>query len=51
VILFFFMFWKLSNAQSGLDALLEKDDPPLLEILDQEEVIQQCKGHHKKLIE
>ena len=46
------MFWKYENlSTNNLDTLLDKEDVPLKEILDNDGVIQECKSKQKKLIE
>eukprot|EP00163_Fabomonas_tropica_P029724 TRINITY_DN648_c0_g1_i3.p1 TRINITY_DN648_c0_g1~~TRINITY_DN648_c0_g1_i3.p1 ORF type:complete len:768 (-),score=186.46 TRINITY_DN648_c0_g1_i3:65-2368(-) len=45
------MFWRLGNLpQDSLDALLAKDDFTLDEVLDEADILQECKGHNKKLL-
>lgn len=44
------MFWKLSFRQPcPIDALLDKEDCKLDEILDEDTVLQECKSNNKKL--
>ena len=46
------MFWKYhSGAVSHVDTLLEKEGVTLQEILEQEDIIQECKNQNKKLVE
>jgi len=46
------MFWKYNNASSSqIESLLEKEDVGLKEVLQQEDIIQECKSNNKKLIE
>ena len=46
------MFWKYNSlAVSQIDSLLEKQDVTLAEILQQEDIIQECKSQNKKLVE
>lgn len=46
------MFWRFGfqNA-SAIDALLDKEDVTLEEILDDDDLLQECKAHNTKLIE
>eukprot|EP00667_Euglena_gracilis_P003168 EG_transcript_3178 len=46
------MFWKLGfhNQKSPLEALLEKDDVRLEDVLDQEDIIQEAKAGNDRLI-
>jgi len=45
------MFWKFTLESSGLDTLLAKEDLTLLEVLDEEDVLQECKTPNEKLLE
>eukprot|EP00795_Rhopilema_esculentum_P005269 gene5269-418_t len=45
------MFWKFHLGSSGLDTLLAKEDVTLKEVLDEEDVLQECKTQNSKLIE
>lgn len=46
------MFWKLSSAGvSQIEKILAKPDFTLKEVLEQEDVIQECKSQNKKLID
>ena len=46
------MFWKYNSlAVSHLDTLLDKQTVTLAEILEQEDIIQECKSQNKKLVE
>ena len=44
------MFWKYNTlAVSHIDTLLDKPTVTLAEILEQEDIIQECKSQNKKL--
>ena len=46
------MFWKFhTGAVSHVDTLLDKEGVTLQEILEQEDIIQECKSQNKKLVE
>jgi len=46
------MFWKYNSlAVSHLDTLLDKQGVTLQEILEQEDIIQECKSQNKKLVD
>ena len=46
------MFWKFhSGAVSQVDTLLDKEGVTLQEVLEQEDIIQECKSQNKKLVE
>ena len=46
------MFWKFhSGAVSHVDTLLDKEGVTLQEVLEQEDIIQECKSQNKKLVE
>ena len=46
------MFWKYhSGAVSHVDTLLDKEGVTLIEILEQEDIIQECKSQNKKLVD
>lgn len=45
------MFWKFALESSGLDTLLAKEDVTLLELLDEEDVLQECKIPNDKLLD
>ncbi|CAG8472708.1 1665_t:CDS:10 [Paraglomus occultum] len=46
------MFWKFGlGATSAIDGLLEKEDRTLEELLDEDDLLQECKAHNQKLIE
>lgn len=46
------MFWKYNSLNvSNIDTLLEKQEVTLSEILQQEDIIQECKSQNKKLVE
>ena len=43
------MFWKFDlHASSHLEALLEKDDVTLTELMDEEDVLQECKAQNRR---
>ncbi|KAJ0260132.1 SIT4 phosphatase-associated family protein [Hirschfeldia incana] len=46
------MFWKLASlsASSPVDSILDKEDYTLEELLDEEEIIQECKALNSRLI-
>ena len=44
------MFWKFATT-SNVDNLLEREDITLVELLDDDDVLQECKGQNSKLIE
>ncbi|XP_056453880.1 serine/threonine-protein phosphatase 6 regulatory subunit 2 isoform X1 [Gadus chalcogrammus] len=45
------MFWKFDlHASSHLEALLEKDDVTLTELMDEEDVLQECKAQNRRLL-
>jgi len=44
------MFWKFATT-SNVDTLLEREDITLIELLDDDDVLQECKGQNNKLIE
>nr|XP_039253529.1 serine/threonine-protein phosphatase 6 regulatory subunit 3-like isoform X1 [Styela clava] len=44
------MFWKFAPS-SNIDSLLDKEDITLREVLNEEEVLQECKGQNTKLID
>ncbi|CAI2165502.1 5644_t:CDS:10 [Funneliformis geosporum] len=45
------MFWRLGLNHSAIDGLLDKEDLTLEELLDEDDLIQECKAHNNKLIE
>jgi len=45
------MFWKYQLTVSQIDTLLDKQGVTLTEVLEQEDVIQECKSQNKKLVE
>ena len=45
------MFSNHSRAVSHVDTLLDKEGVTLQEILEQEDIIQECKSQNKKLVE
>ena len=46
------MFWKYhTGAVSPVDTLLDKEGVTLTEILEQEDIIQECKSQNKKLVD
>ncbi|XP_057691722.1 serine/threonine-protein phosphatase 6 regulatory subunit 3 isoform X6 [Corythoichthys intestinalis] len=46
------MFWKFDlHATSHIDTLLERDDVRLTDIMDEEDVLQECKAQNHKLID
>jgi len=46
------MFWKYnSQGTSQIDALLDKADVGLNEVLEQEDIIQECKNQNRKLVD
>lgn len=45
------MFWKFNLDTSGIDTLLAKEDVTLKEILDEEDVLQECKTQNTKLLD
>ncbi|KAM4619304.1 serine/threonine-protein phosphatase 6 regulatory subunit 2 [Polymixia lowei] len=45
------MFWKFDlHTSSHLEALLEKDDVTLTELMDEEDVLQECKAQNRRLL-
>uniref|UniRef100_A0A6Q2Z777 Protein phosphatase 6, regulatory subunit 2b n=1 Tax=Esox lucius TaxID=8010 RepID=A0A6Q2Z777_ESOLU len=45
------MFWKFDlHTSSQLEALLEKDDVTLTELMDEEDVLQECKAQNRRLL-
>ncbi|XP_076040468.1 phosphatase 6 regulatory subunit 1-like protein fmt isoform X3 [Oratosquilla oratoria] len=50
----FKMFWKYSgyySTSAQIDTLLQKEDVTLRELMDEEEILQECKAQNKKLLE
>ncbi|XP_022101948.1 serine/threonine-protein phosphatase 6 regulatory subunit 3-like isoform X2 [Acanthaster planci] len=46
------MFWKFDvHTTSQVDTLLEKEDVTLMELLDEDDILQECKAQNKKLID
>ena len=46
------MFWQYNTmSTTQIETVLEKEDVSLAEVLDQENVIQECKTQTKKLID
>ena len=46
------MFWRFGfHTQPAIDVLLEKDNVTLQEVLDEEDVLQECKSPNRKLID
>ncbi|XP_041452558.1 serine/threonine-protein phosphatase 6 regulatory subunit 3-like isoform X1 [Lytechinus variegatus] len=48
----FAMFWRFGMpTTSHIDTLLEKEDVTLTEVLEEDDVLQECKGQNRKLID
>ncbi|XP_067325532.1 serine/threonine-protein phosphatase 6 regulatory subunit 2 isoform X1 [Anolis sagrei] len=46
------MFWKFDlNATSHVDKLLEKEDVTLQELMDEDDLLQECKAQNRKLVD
>jgi len=47
------MFWRYNSASAGsqISTLLEKEDVGLREVLEQDDIIQECKNQNQKLVE
>ncbi|TWW76218.1 Serine/threonine-protein phosphatase 6 regulatory subunit 3 SAPS domain family member 3 [Takifugu flavidus] len=46
------MFWKFDlHTTSHIDTLLEKEDVTLLEVMDEDDVLQECKAQNHKLVD
>jgi hypothetical protein len=46
------MFWKYNTmSTSQMETLMDKEDVSLIDVLEEEDVIQECKIQNKKLIE
>ncbi|GAB1609180.1 serine/threonine-protein phosphatase 6 regulatory subunit 3-like isoform X4 [Argonauta hians] len=45
------MFWKFNLPSTHIDSLLEREDVTLQELLDEDDILQECKARHTKLIE
>ncbi|XP_069755771.1 serine/threonine-protein phosphatase 6 regulatory subunit 3 isoform X3 [Narcine bancroftii] len=46
------MFWKFDlHTSSHVDTLLEKEDVTLTELMDEEDVLQECKAQNRKLLD
>jgi len=43
------MFWKFATT-SNIDTLLEKEDITLRELMDDDDILQECKGQNTKLV-
>lgn len=45
------MFWKFDlHTSSHLEALLDKEDVTLTELMDEEDVLQECKAQNRRYI-
>lgn len=45
------MFWKFDlHTSSHLEALLDKDDTTLTELMDEEDVLQECKAQNRRCV-
>lgn len=43
------MFWKFDlHTSSHLEALLDKEDVTLIELMDEEDVLQECKAQNRR---
>ncbi|XP_069764795.1 serine/threonine-protein phosphatase 6 regulatory subunit 3-like isoform X2 [Narcine bancroftii] len=52
IILAHIMFWKFDlHTTSHIDTLLEREDVTLFELMDEEDVLQECKASNRKLVE
>ncbi|KAG1675723.1 Serine/threonine-protein phosphatase 6 regulatory subunit 3 [Nymphon striatum] len=51
IFIFQIMFWKFNLVDSHLDALLNKEDVTLEDLMEEEDILQECKVQNKKLIE
>ena len=45
------MFWRFSYSTSQIQTLLDKEDVSLEEIMEEEDVLQECKSNNEKLVE
>ena len=46
------MFWRFGIlTQTAIDTLLENEEVTLEEVLEEEELLQECKAHNRKLVE
>lgn len=46
------MFWKFDlHTTSHIDTLLEKEDVTLTEVMDEDDVLQECKAQNHKLVD
>ena len=46
------MFWKFDlHTSSHLEALLDKEDVTLTELMDEEDVLQECKAQNRRLLQ
>jgi len=46
------MFWKFDlNTTSHVDKLLDKEDVTLHELMDEDDVLQECKAQNRKLLD
>ncbi|CAI9548809.1 unnamed protein product [Staurois parvus] len=46
------MFWKFDlHSSSHIDTLLERDEVTLKELMDEEDILQECKAQNRKLVE
>lgn len=45
------MFWKFDlHSTSHLEALLDKEDVTLTELMDEEDVLQECKAQNRRFV-
>lgn len=45
------MFWKFDlHTSSHLEALLDKEDVTLIELMDEEDVLQECKAQNRRSV-
>lgn len=46
------MFWKFDlNTTSHVDKLLDKEDVTLLELMEEDDILQECKAQNRKLVD
>lgn len=46
------MFWKFDlHTSSHLEALLDKEDVTLAELMDEEDVLQECKAQNRRFVQ